>query len=77
MLFRSNGCGTCIQSCITNAIQLKDGRAVTKQQDCISCMRCIQVCPNHARMLDENLYETVKGKMIQNCSDYKEYELFI
>lgn len=72
-----NGCGTCIKSCITNAIALNDGIAVTKQQDCISCMRCIQVCPQHARMLEENLYGTVKEKMIQNCSDYKEYELFV
>ena len=42
------GCGACIKDvCFINAINLRDGTAEISD-DCLSCGRCVEVCPNDA-----------------------------
>lgn len=43
------GCTTCLKHCPTEAIRIKDGRAVINQERCIDCGECIRVCPHNAK----------------------------
>ncbi len=45
---RCIGCTTCIQRCPTEAIRVRDGKAVIWQERCVDCGECIRVCPRHA-----------------------------
>lgn len=42
------GCGTCVDSCPVEAIQLVDQRAVIDDALCTQCDACIDACPNGA-----------------------------
>ncbi|MHA1309857.1 MAG: 4Fe-4S binding protein [Candidatus Helarchaeota archaeon] len=47
------GCGICIKYCPTQAIKLKDGKAVHNHKLCIGCGQCEFQCPNGAVKLIE------------------------
>ncbi len=42
------GCGTCLQVCPTNAIQLVDNKAWIDARLCNGCQACAEVCPSDA-----------------------------
>lgn len=46
---KCTGCTTCIKHCPTEAIRIRDGRAVINNQRCIDCGECIRVCPQKAK----------------------------
>lgn len=46
---KCNGCTTCLKHCPTEAIRIKDGKAVINQERCIDCGECIRVCPYKAK----------------------------
>lgn len=46
---KCNGCTTCLRHCPTEAIRIRDGRAVIGQMRCIDCGECIRVCPSNAK----------------------------
>lgn len=46
---KCTGCTTCLRHCPTEAIRIRDGRAVINQERCIDCGECIRVCPNKAK----------------------------
>lgn len=39
------GCTHCMKSCPTEAIRIKDGKAVIYENKCIDCGECFRVCP--------------------------------
>ncbi len=43
-----NGCQVCVPVCPTNAISMKDGKAVINPFMCTGCGACIPVCPQEA-----------------------------
>lgn len=43
------GCTNCIKRCPTEAIRVRDGKAVIASERCIDCGECIRICPHHAK----------------------------
>lgn len=46
---KCTGCTTCIKHCPTEAIRVKNGRAVIQSSKCIDCGECIRRCENNAK----------------------------
>ena len=70
------GCGLCAKECPAGAILAEKPSSVDKEK-CISCMRCISVCPRHARDLNRLVLFAASQKMKKACSGRKKNELFI
>lgn len=69
-------CGTCYINCPPSAINFIDKRKIDGSK-CISCMRCISVCPYDAKYLNEEIKERVRGFLSQSAIDRKEPELYL
>ncbi len=48
-LSRCKGCTNCIKRCPTEAIRVRDGHAIIKEDKCIDCGECIRQCPYQAK----------------------------
>ena len=46
---KCKGCTTCLHHCPTEAIRIKDRKAVIDQERCIDCGECIRHCPHKAK----------------------------
>ncbi len=44
------GCINCIKRCPTQAIRVRNRKAVITKEFCIDCGECIRICPHHAKL---------------------------
>ena len=58
---KCTGCTTCIRHCPTEAIRIKEGRAVIKSERCIDCGECIRHCPHGAKKAVSDVLDTMKN----------------
>lgn len=69
-------CGLCAKNCPVNAIPL-DHPNETDTSRCISCMRCISICPQQARHVNKLMVTMVGTAMKKHFAQYKKAELFL
>ena len=43
------GCTSCVKHCPTEAIRVRDKKAVIIKERCVDCGNCIRICPHHAK----------------------------
>jgi len=55
------GCGTCVQYCKENAIQIKNGVSVLDPKKCVQCGVCIRSCPFNTIQADHRHYLLLVG----------------
>jgi dissimilatory sulfite reductase (desulfoviridin) alpha/beta subunit len=55
------GCGTCVQYCKENAIQIKNGVSVLDPKKCVQCGVCIRSCPFNTIQADHSHYLLLVG----------------
>ncbi len=69
-------CGLCAAKCPAGAIDKNDVRAIDKAK-CISCMRCVTICPQHAKSVSKLMLTATSGMLKKACSVRKECELYL
>lgn len=69
-------CGVCVSKCPVGAIDRNDPGKVNRKV-CISCMRCVAVCPHNARKVNGLLIGIVSLMLKKACSKRKECELYV
>ncbi len=58
---KCRGCTTCLKRCPTEAIRIRDGRAVINAERCIDCGECIKVCPYKAKKATHDSLSCIKN----------------
>ena len=45
---KCEGCGDCVESCPSEAIEIVEEKAQIKVEDCVDCEACVDECPTEA-----------------------------
>lgn len=73
---KCNKCSICAKLCPVGAIS-KENPEIIDYNICISCMRCISICPSKAKKLNPIMLKMASSKMKKLFAVRKENELFI
>ena len=71
-----NHCGVCASQCPVDAIPLSNPKAVESKK-CISCMKCVSVCPTGARSIGKIMIFLATQGLKKVCATRKENELYL
>lgn len=66
---KCDSCQTCVNVCPTNAIKIKEGKAVIDTDSCVGCGACVNVCPQDAVTLERELGDIIKTKKLNIAHD--------
>ena len=69
-------CGICAAECPVQAIEKGNSQKVDEKA-CISCMRCISVCPHSARKVNPAMLSALGLALKKVCSERKDCEVFL
>lgn len=69
-------CGLCAKQCPVAAIPTETPNKTNKKV-CISCMRCVTICPKNSRTVSKIKLKLATFKMKKSCLARKENELFL
>lgn len=70
------GCGVCAGHCPTSAINPENPKEIDASK-CFTCMCCVTLCPNQARVLPEPFMQNITAMLEQTASGRGENELFL
>ena len=70
------GCGLCAEKCPAQAISYENNK-LTDKSKCISCMRCVSICPQSARALNPVMVSAAALAIKKACAERKHNELFL
>jgi len=73
---KCNGCGLCAEKCPAQAIDRENVKTADSKK-CISCMRCVAVCPQSARKVSSVMVSAAALALKKACAERKDNELFI
>ena len=71
-----DACGLCSTVCPVGAIPATDPATIDANA-CITCMRCVSICPNRARRLPEEVLNGLNQKLAPLCSERKPNKLYL
>ena len=52
-LEKCNGCGTCVESCPSEALSLENEKISVDADACVDCGVCVDECPEEALSMDD------------------------
>ena len=58
---KCKGCTNCVKRCPTEAIRVREGRALIIEERCIDCGECIRICPNRAKLSTTDSLERLES----------------
>ena len=53
------GCSRCMKICPTEALRVRDGKAVLIPDRCVDCGNCFKVCPTRSIFIEQDDFEDI------------------